>query len=102
MSKCNKKGEGYLYLAYFIDFQGELVSIYSSLRYVSKSGLYSVSMPNAVNFSFDFHLFLIIVMLSYIPSKFQMSLLSVQRQTGFPSETSADVMFSNDIWRTRT
>ena len=55
------------------------MSIYSSLRYVSKSGLYSVSMPNAVNFSFDFHLFLIMVMLSYIPSKFQMSLLSVQR-----------------------
>ena len=79
MSNCNKKGKGYLYLAYFIDFQGELVSIYSSLRYVSKSGLYSVSMPNAVNFSFDFHLFLIMVMLSYIPSKFEMSLLSVQR-----------------------
>ena len=52
------------------------MSIYSSLRYVSKSGLYSVSMPNAVNFSFDFHLFLIMVMLSYIPSKFdEMSLI---------------------------
>ena len=50
-------------------FQGELVSIYSSLRHVAKSGLYSVSMPNAVNFAFDFRLFLIVVMLSYIPSK---------------------------------
>jgi len=50
-------------------FQGELVSIYSSLRHVAKSGLYSVSMPNAFNFAFDFHLFLIVVMLSYIPSK---------------------------------
>ena len=50
-------------------FQGELVSIYSSLRHVSKSGLYSVSMPNSFNFAFDFYLFLILVMLSYIPSK---------------------------------
>lgn len=50
-------------------FQGELVSIYSSLRHVAKSGLYSVSMPNVFNFAFDFHLFLIVVMLSYIPSK---------------------------------
>lgn len=55
------------FILYPIGVTGELVSIYSSLRYVSKSGLYSVSMPNAVNFSFDFHLFLIMVMLSYIP-----------------------------------
>ena len=50
-------------------FQGELLSIYSSLRHVAKSGLYSVSMPNFFNFAFDFHLFLVLVMLSYIPSK---------------------------------
>ncbi|CAH3179259.1 unnamed protein product [Porites lobata] len=60
----------FFFILYPIGVTGELVSIYSSLRYVSKSGLYSVSMPNAVNFSFDFHLFLIMVMLSYIPSNF--------------------------------
>ena len=53
----------------FLVIKGELVAIYSSLRHVSKSGLYSLSMPNVFNFGFDFHLFLIMVMLSYIPSE---------------------------------
>ncbi|KAL9962138.1 hypothetical protein ACROYT_G031216 [Oculina patagonica] len=57
----------FFFFLYPIGVTGELVSIYSSLRHVSKSGLYSVSMPNAFNFAFDFHLFLIVVMLSYIP-----------------------------------
>ena len=45
------------------------MTIYSSLGHVSKSGLYSVSMPNRLNFSFDYYIFLIVVMFSYIPSK---------------------------------
>lgn len=57
----------FFYFLYPIGVTGELVTIYSSLGYVSKSGLYSVSMPNRLNFSFDFHLFLMVVMFSYIP-----------------------------------
>jgi len=57
----------FFFILYPIGVTGELVSIYSSLRHVAKSGLYSVSMPNSFNFAFDFHLFLILVMLSYIP-----------------------------------
>lgn len=57
----------FFFILYPIGVTGELVSIYSSLRHVAKSGLYSVSMPNVFNFAFDFHLFLIVVMLSYIP-----------------------------------
>ena len=78
-------------------FQGELVSIYSSLRHVAKSGLYSVSMPNSFNFAFDFHLFLILVMLSYIPSKLLSSLLFCDNKTtslSFPGVNDSKLLFS--------
>ena len=59
------------------------MTIYSSLGHVSKSGLYSVSMPNHLNFSFDYHLFLIVVMFSYIPSKC-LSVHTLKFLEGFP------------------
>ncbi|XP_062849168.1 very-long-chain (3R)-3-hydroxyacyl-CoA dehydratase 1 [Trichomycterus rosablanca] len=46
---------------------GELMTIYASLPYVRKSGMYSMRLPNKYNVSFDYYYFLIIVMLSYIP-----------------------------------
>uniref|UniRef100_H3C5L9 Very-long-chain (3R)-3-hydroxyacyl-CoA dehydratase n=1 Tax=Tetraodon nigroviridis TaxID=99883 RepID=H3C5L9_TETNG len=46
---------------------GELLTIYAALPYVQKTGLYSVTLPNKYNFSFDYHTFLIVVMISYIP-----------------------------------
>ena len=49
--------------------KGELVTMYSSLPFMVKSGMYSIRLPNALNFGFDFHLFTIVLMLSYIPSK---------------------------------
>lgn len=57
----------FFFFLYPIGVTGELVTIYSSLGHVSKSGLYSVSMPNRLNFSFDYYIFLIVVMFSYIP-----------------------------------
>lgn len=48
---------------------GELLTIYAALPYVQKMGLYSVTLPNKYNFSFDYYTFLIIVMISYIPRK---------------------------------
>lgn len=57
----------FFFILYPVGVSGELVAIFSSLHHVAKSGLYSLSMPNAINFGFDFHLFLIVVMLSYIP-----------------------------------
>uniref|UniRef100_A0A8C8JMC9 Very-long-chain (3R)-3-hydroxyacyl-CoA dehydratase n=1 Tax=Oncorhynchus tshawytscha TaxID=74940 RepID=A0A8C8JMC9_ONCTS len=38
-----------------------------ALPYVQKTGLYSVTLPNKYNFSFDYHTFLILTMVSYIP-----------------------------------
>ncbi|KAF4108860.1 very-long-chain (3R)-3-hydroxyacyl-CoA dehydratase 2 [Onychostoma macrolepis] len=46
---------------------GELLTIYAALPYVQKTGLYSITLPNKYNFSFDYHTFLILVMVSYIP-----------------------------------
>lgn len=48
---------------------GELLTIYAALPYVQKTGLYSVTLPNKYNFSFDYYTFLIIIMMSYIPRK---------------------------------
>ncbi|XP_076603452.1 very-long-chain (3R)-3-hydroxyacyl-CoA dehydratase 2 [Chaetodon auriga] len=46
---------------------GELLTIYAALPYVQKTGLYSVTLPNKYNFSFDYYSFLILIMISYIP-----------------------------------
>ncbi|KAM4626655.1 very-long-chain (3R)-3-hydroxyacyl-CoA dehydratase 2 [Discoglossus pictus] len=46
---------------------GELLTIYAALPYVKQTGLYSISLPNKYNFSFDYFTFLILVMISYIP-----------------------------------
>ncbi|NP_001087161.1 3-hydroxyacyl-CoA dehydratase 2 L homeolog isoform X2 [Xenopus laevis] len=46
---------------------GELLTIYAALPTVKKTGLYSISLPNKYNFSFDYYTFLILVMVSYIP-----------------------------------
>lgn len=48
---------------------GELLTIYAALPFVQKTGLYSVTLPNKYNFSFDYYTFLILVMVSYIPRK---------------------------------
>ncbi|XP_071978261.1 very-long-chain (3R)-3-hydroxyacyl-CoA dehydratase 2 isoform X2 [Engystomops pustulosus] len=46
---------------------GELLTIYAALPFVQHTGLYSISLPNKYNFSFDYYTFLILVMASYIP-----------------------------------
>lgn len=54
---------------YPMGVMGELLTIYAALPYVQKTGLYSVTLPNKYNFSFDYYTFLIVVMISYIPRK---------------------------------
>lgn len=48
---------------------GELLTIYAALPYIQKTGLYSITLPNKYNFSFDYYSFLILTMFSYIPRK---------------------------------
>ncbi|CAG5865281.1 unnamed protein product [Menidia menidia] len=52
---------------YPMGVSGELLTIYAALPHVQKTGLFSISLPNKYNFSFDYHAFLILVMVSYIP-----------------------------------
>ncbi|KAJ7407874.1 3-hydroxyacyl-CoA dehydratase 2 [Willisornis vidua] len=54
---------------YPMGVSGELLTIYAALPFVRQSGLYSISLPNKYNFSFDYYTFLILVMISYIPSE---------------------------------
>ncbi|RMC18732.1 hypothetical protein DUI87_04628 [Hirundo rustica rustica] len=54
---------------YPMGVSGELLTIYAALPFVRQSGLYSISLPNKYNFSFDYYTFLILVMISYIPIK---------------------------------
>lgn len=56
---------------YPMGVSGELLTIYAALPFVRQSGLYSISLPNKYNFSFDYYTFLILVMISYIPSKYE-------------------------------
>uniref|UniRef100_A0A803T5Q8 Very-long-chain (3R)-3-hydroxyacyl-CoA dehydratase n=1 Tax=Anolis carolinensis TaxID=28377 RepID=A0A803T5Q8_ANOCA len=55
---------------YPMGVSGELLTIYAALPFVRQSGLYSISLPNKYNFSFDYYTFLILTMISYIPSKY--------------------------------
>ncbi|XP_034077595.1 very-long-chain (3R)-3-hydroxyacyl-CoA dehydratase 2-like [Gymnodraco acuticeps] len=57
----------FFFALYPMGVTGELLTIYAALPFVQKTGLYSITLPNKYNFSFDYHSFLIIVMISYIP-----------------------------------
>uniref|UniRef100_A0A8C8ZJD2 Very-long-chain (3R)-3-hydroxyacyl-CoA dehydratase n=1 Tax=Prolemur simus TaxID=1328070 RepID=A0A8C8ZJD2_PROSS len=52
---------------YPMGVSGELLTMYAALPFVRQAGLYSISLPNKYNFSFDYYAFLILVMISYIP-----------------------------------
>ncbi|XP_057708525.1 very-long-chain (3R)-3-hydroxyacyl-CoA dehydratase 2 [Corythoichthys intestinalis] len=52
---------------YPLGVSGELLTIYAALPHVQKTGLYSITLPNKYNFSFDYHTFLVFFMISYIP-----------------------------------
>lgn len=54
---------------YPMGVSGELLTIYAALPYIQKTGLYSITLPNKYNFSFDYYTFLILTMVSYIPCK---------------------------------
>lgn len=52
---------------------GELLTIYAALPYVKKTGMFSLRLPNKYNVSFDYYYFLIIVMFSYVPCKYYLT-----------------------------
>ncbi|XP_032871124.1 very-long-chain (3R)-3-hydroxyacyl-CoA dehydratase 1 [Amblyraja radiata] len=54
-------------ILYPIGVVGELLTIYTALPFVKKSGIYSLRLPNKYNVSFDYYICLILIMISYIP-----------------------------------
>lgn len=52
---------------YPIGVTGELLCIYAAQQEVSKTKLWTISLPNTLNFAFNYQYFLIFVMLLYIP-----------------------------------
>jgi very-long-chain (3R)-3-hydroxyacyl-CoA dehydratase len=59
---------------------GEIWTVVAGLPHLKKTGLYSISMPNAWNFEFNFYWFVILVLVTYIPgSPFMYSHMWKQR-----------------------
>lgn len=52
---------------YPLGVTGELLCSYAALPKIATTNIYSVPMPNKLNFAFDFYYALIVVMLLYIP-----------------------------------
>jgi very-long-chain (3R)-3-hydroxyacyl-CoA dehydratase len=55
---------------YPVGVTGELLCLYAAQSYVASNKLWSVEMPNKLNFAFSYHYFLLFTMLLYIPRKF--------------------------------
>ncbi|KAH8035173.1 hypothetical protein HPB51_004414 [Rhipicephalus microplus] len=47
--------------------QGEIVTMVAALPYIRKRGLFTYPLPNHLNFSFDYYIFVILVIGSYLP-----------------------------------
>lgn len=46
---------------------GEIVTMVSALPYIKRRKLFTMTLPNAANFSFDYHLAVILIIASYAP-----------------------------------
>jgi len=54
-------------ILYPLGVVGELITLYAALPHVKKSGIYSLRLPNQLNFAFDYYYALIVFMVLYIP-----------------------------------
>ena len=54
-------------VAYPVGVSGELLVSYAGLDYAKSKGVFSIDLPNKLNFTFNFYLIMIFVMLIYIP-----------------------------------
>lgn len=58
-------------ILYPIGITGELLCFFAAVKYASANPTaWSYVLPNTMNFTFSYLYFLVIVMLSYIPSKY--------------------------------
>ena len=60
---------------YPVGVTGELLCLYAAQSYVASKKLWSVEMPNKLNFTFSYHCILLFTMLLYIPRKLHRSVV---------------------------
>lgn len=60
---------------YPVGVTGELLCLYAAQSYVANKKLWSLEMPNKLNFTFSYHYILLFTMLLYIPRKFYRSVV---------------------------
>lgn len=73
---------------YPIGVTGELLCMYAAQKYISKTNMWSVSLPNPFNFTFSYSYFVIIIMLLYIPIFPQLYLHMFSQRRKFLGGTS--------------
>ena len=59
-----------------VTLQGELLAVWLSLDYVRETGLFSTTLPNVINMSFNYYYVLQLYMLLYIPSKLSSEIIA--------------------------
>jgi hypothetical protein len=87
-------------IMYPLGVAGELLTIYTALPYVRKTGMLSMRLPNKYNVSFDYYYFLVIVMLSYIPCKqptYNVSVCSADRWASVTHGSSLSLVLTSRI-----
>lgn len=57
----------FFFVLYPVGVLGELITIYSALGVVWETRMLSIALPNVINFSFSYYVFLLFVMFCYIP-----------------------------------
>lgn len=63
---------------YPVGVTGELLCLYSALPTVAQTKVYSLTMPNAINFTFDLHAALIIFALLYLPGEYKLTYVKLK------------------------
>lgn len=59
----------FFYILYPVGVSGELLVYWTSLGYVGRTKMWSIEMPNKLNFSFSLWTAIFLIMLVYIPCK---------------------------------
>ncbi|KAK8760910.1 hypothetical protein V5799_027819 [Amblyomma americanum] len=64
---CEAIRYSFFLVLYPTGVSGEIVSMVAALPYIRQRGLFTFPLPNWLNFSFDYHTFVILVIASYVP-----------------------------------
>lgn len=81
----------FFFVLYPVGVAGELITIFSSLPVVKKTGFLSLTMPNSFNFSFNYYTFLLFVIFCYVPIFPQLYCHMIAQRKKFIGSKNKDV-----------